>query len=198
MKRLEQVLQLIDKVSDNEWRVHAKKCKDHISLKLSNRTVYGAHSEKNLGMSPFDFYYTGAVSKIIDGTWDWKFETYSLLEQLIRIIDSMISEEVRKYSTPKAQAVKIKDIGDANLFDHIESDYDLEQTDENEKEFIRQIEIVKQAIDGDDELELFHVCVESQMKYSEIAQEMKINIKRAYKLGEKLKEKTLKFISDNN
>jgi hypothetical protein len=198
MKRIEQVLQLINKVSDDDWRIYAKKCKDHINIRLGNKTVYGAHSEKNLDMSPFDFYFTGAVTKIIDGTWDWKFESYTLLEQLKRIIDSMISEEVRKYKTPKAQSVKIYSLGELDLFDHIISDFDIEPNEENENEFIRQIEIVKQAINGDKELELFHLCIECQMKYPEIAQEMQIDIKKAYKLGEKLKEKIRKFNFTNN
>ena len=197
MKRLEQVLQLIEKVSDDEWRVYAKKCKDHINMRVGNKTKYGAHSDSNLEMSPFNFYFNGAVTKIMEGTWDWKFENYTLLEQLIRIIDSMISEEVRKYKTPKAQTNKIYNIGDYDLFDHIACDFDVEATDENEQEFIRQIDIVKQAIDGDDELELFHLCIESQMKYTEIAKEMQIDIKRAYKLGDKLKEKVRQLIFAN-
>jgi hypothetical protein len=197
MKRLEQVLQLIEKVSDDEWRIYAKKCKDHINMRVGNKTKYGAHSDNNLEMSPFDFYFNAAVTKIMDGTWDWKFENYTLMKQLIRIIDSMISEEVRKYKTPKAMTNKIYNVGDNDLFDHIASDFDVEPSDENEQEFIRQIDIVKQAIDGDEELELFHLCIESQMKYTEIAQEMQIDIKRAYKLGDKLKEKTRKLISAN-
>lgn len=198
MKRLEQVLQQIDKVSDDEWRVYAKKCKDHINLRLGNKTAYGAHSEKNLEMSPFDFYFTGAYTKIMEGVWDWKFEKYTLLEQLIRIIDSMISEEVRKYKTAKAHTIKVYNVGEHDLFDHIISDLDVEPTEENEQEFTRQIEIIKQAVDGDEELELFHICIESQMKYPEIAEEMKIDVKRAYKLGEKLKEKTRKLIPVNS
>ncbi|MBS0424094.1 MAG: sigma-70 family RNA polymerase sigma factor [Proteobacteria bacterium] len=198
MKRLEQVLQRFDAVSDDEWRVCAKKCKDHINLRLGNKTAYGAHSEKNLEMSPFDFYFTGAVTKLMEGIWNWKFEQYSLLEQLIRLIDSMISEEVRKYKTPKAQAIKVFNVGDHDLFDHLQSDLDVEPSEEYEKEFTRQIEVVKQAIDGDEELLLFHLCVESQMKYPEIAKEMNIDIKRAYKLGEKLKDKARKFNSGNS
>jgi hypothetical protein len=198
MKRLEQVLQQINKVTDDEWRICADKCKKHIELRLGNKTVYGAHSEKNLDMSPFAFYFTGAYTKIMEGVRDWKFEQYNLLEQLIRIIDSMISEEVRKYKTAKAQAIKIYNVGDHDLFGHITSDLDVEPTEENELEFIRQIEILKQAIDGDEELELFYLCIESQMKYPEIATEMKIDIKRAYKLGEKLKERTQKLISANS
>lgn len=197
MKRLEQVSQLIEKVSDDEWRVYAKKCKDHINIRVGNKIKYGAHSENNLQMSPFDFYFNGAVTKIMEGTWDWKFESYTLLEQLIRIIDSMISEEVRKYKSTKAQTYKIYNVGDDDLFDHIASDFDLEFTEENEQEFIRQINIINQAIDGDEELELFHLCIASQMKYTEIAKEMQIDIKRAYKLGDKLKEKTRKLISAN-
>lgn len=197
MKRLEQVIQLIEKVSDDEWRVYAKKCKDHINIRVGNKTAYGAHSDNNLEMSPFDFYFNGAVTKIMDGSWDWKFENYTLLEQLIRIIDSMISEEVRKYKTLKAQSNTIHNVGDDDLFDHIASDFDIEASDENEQEFIRQIDLVKQSINGDKELELFYLCIENHMKFTEIAKEMQIDIKRAYKLGDKLKEKTRKLISAN-
>lgn len=197
MKRHEQVLQQLESITDDQWRATAKRCKDHIRMRTYMKTAVGAHSSDNLGMSPFDYYYVGAVEKLFKGTWDWKFELYSIEVQIIRIIDSMISDEIRKTFTAKKQSVKLNYVdAEENLF-QFPTDIDIQQTQENEKEFNRQISMIQEAIKGDRDLELLFLCIQQGYKPSEIAREMNIDIKAVYKVTERLKEKTKKIISQN-
>lgn len=84
---------------DEVWKPAIKKCHEHAQLKLRGKINAGAHSSQRLGMEAIDFYTGEAIKKLYDGTWEWKHETYTLDEQLIRIMDSMISEQVRKYKS---------------------------------------------------------------------------------------------------
>lgn len=190
MNRLEKVLKRLTQITEGEWKVIIAKCTEHIRLRLRHRQQMGAHSPQNLGMPAVDYYFQNAVEKLYDGTWDWKFEKYTLEEQFIRIIDSMISEEVRKYKTKKSQEVKIFYKENIREFETYLDIYTPEETKEIEEQFQNFIDIIEQAINGDEDLELMFILIQEGKSTDEICQELDWDKRKLYKARARLKSKT--------
>ena len=174
---------LIDQLTDDDLRVAIKKCKEHIKIRLKQKTLYGAHTEKNLGESPLEYYLNTAVDKILSGDWEWK-EGRTLSEQLIRVIDSQISKEVEKVKAAKNEKFKI-------IYDDIEKNfYSLCETiidkDENEKDYQDRINLIEKAIIGDQELIDFFDAIKAGYKSSEIAELLGKTVKQLGKVKERL------------
>ena len=205
-QRFMEVSKRLDEISDGEWKIVIKKCKEHIRLKLKQKCATGAHSEKNLGMKAFDYYFGQAIEKIYAGVWDWKFEKFSIIEQLIRIINSLISEVVRKYKLyhDKGEEDFPKEIFEINYVDIESSFYGLNNPDEveslevKEDYYDKMLEDVINAIDGDSELENYLLCVMDGMNTSEIAKKMKWPIKKVYKTTEKLQRRVRSYLKNIN
>lgn len=201
-QRFIEVSKRLNEISDGEWKIVIKKCKDHIRLKLNQKCATGAHSEKNLGMKAFDHYFGTAIEKIYDGVWDWKFEKFSILEQLIRMINSMISEVVRKYRVhhDRGDEHYPKEVFEICYEDVESSFYGLSDPDEvepleaGESHYDKMLESVTNAIDGDDELESYFLCVMDGMNASEIGEKMDWSIKKVYKTTEKLQREVRSYI----
>ncbi len=194
MKRSKKVLDKLTKVTDNEWKVVITKCTEHIRLRLRHRQRMGAHSPQNLGMPAVDYYFQNAVEKLYEGTWDWKFEKYSLEEQLVRIINSMISEEVRKYKTKKSKAVRIfykEDITDYETYLDI---YELQKTEEVEQQFQKFVNTIVEAIKGDEDLELLFILIQDGKSSNEICEELGWKKQKLYKARAKLKSKVKTYV----
>lgn len=194
MNRLEKVLQRLTQVSDDEWKVIVTKCTEHIRLRLIHRQKMGAHSSQNLGIPAVDYYFKNAVEKLYRGIWDWKFESYSLEEQLIRIIDSMISEEVRKYKTRKSQAVRLSYSDDMNKYERYLDIFDPEETEDLEQQFQDFVSTIEQAIEGDEELEFLYILIQEGKSNDEICEELDWDKHKLYKAKDRLKTKTKSFI----
>jgi len=114
----EQGLRKLQELSHGEVKSAVRSLTNHVRKKLGvgthfDMTLSGAHSAKNLDADPVDFYVSDAISRLYepeDG-WEWKFDKYSLTEQLIRISDSVISKKVAEY---KAKSKR----DDHPVFDH--------------------------------------------------------------------------------
>ena len=176
-ERFIEVTRRLNEISDAEWKIIIQKCKKHIRLRLFQKCATGAHSEKNLGMKPFDFYFGSAIDKVYTGVWDWKFEQFSIQDQLIRIIDSMISEVVRKYKVHNNPGnVDIpKEIFELNYEDIESSFYSLSDPDQvqpldvEDDYYDEMLSTVSKAIEGDDELESYFLCVMDGMDATAIS-----------------------------
>lgn len=192
MTRKEIVLAKLIEVPEKEWLVAMAKCRDHIKLKLKRKTLTGAHSSATLSMPAADYYINTAIQKLYeeDG-WDWKFEKYTLPEQLIRIINSMISEQVRKFKVEKANNPIIQVTDDERIFEANDIITD-EEAAEKEAVIDEFLELTEAAIQGDDNLEMLYLHLMEDKGYPEIANEMNMDIKKIYKLAERLKEKVRK------
>lgn len=190
MTRKEVVLSKLVAVSDSEWLAAMAKCREHMKLKLKRKTLTGAHSTAVLSMPAHDYYLTNAIQKLyeVDG-WDWKFEKFTLTEQLIRIINSMISEQVRKYKVEKANNPAVQFTDDESVFEDILTD---EEAAEKEAVIDEFLGLTETAIKGDDNLEILYLHLMEGKAYPDIAKEMNMDIKKIYKLAEKLKEKVKK------
>ena len=169
-------------LSERDWKIALKKCKEHIKWKLKQKTLSGAHSASRLGTDPVDHYLEISHEKILSGEWEWKDE-YSLVEQMIRIIDSYISTEVEKRKTKKEQSFKVDFIDIENEF------YDLaDPPDSMEEEAIyaEKLQKIENAIKGDSQLELFMVAVREGMKRADIADLLDLQPRQLDKVRERL------------
>ena len=169
-------------LSERDWKVALKKCKDHIKWKLRQKTLSGAHSASRLGADPVDHYLGISYEKILSGEWEWK-EEFSLVEQMIRIVDSYISAEVEKKKTKKEKSLKIG-------YKDIESEfYDLAEppdSSDEEGEFNERLKIINDAIKGDSQLELFMEAVKEGMKRSDVAAMLDLQPRQLDKVRERL------------
>lgn len=151
--------------------------------------TFGAHTAARLGEDPLDYYISYAFEAILSGDWEWKAE-HSLSEQMIRIADSTISTEVEKMHTKKAATEKVKmvDADPAELF-YLQDQIEFEIDKVREIVINKQIQVIEEAIAGDDDLELFWECVKEGMKSREIAGFMEKTPRQLSKLREKFIKK---------
>lgn len=196
MTRKEVVLAKLIEVPEKEWLVAMAKCREHIKLKLKRKTLTGAHSTATLSMPAADYYLTNSIQKLYEANgWDWKFEKYTLTEQLIRIINSMISEQVRKFKVEKANNPSVQVTDDESVFEDLLTDDEAAEKESMIDEFLS---ITEAAIKGDDNLEMLYLYLMEGKSYPEIAKEMNMDIKKIYKLAENLKEKVKKQAAEIN
>lgn len=175
--------QKLEAISEQEWIVALKKCEKHLKLRLKQKTLYGAHTEKNLGDNPYDYYVSFAYEAILSGRWKWKDE-FSLSEQMIRIINSRISEEVEKVKREKSEALKIQHTNiEEELYDIGVPAYD--PTREEVEKWEKQIQIVENAIAEDSTLVFFWDCIKEGYKRAEISTLMELEPRQLDKVRER-------------
>lgn len=103
MDRKELVLKKLANISDEEMEIAIKQLTHHVNARLrinsiNDRTKSGAHSEPILGVDPVMYYVNESLKRIYDPNgWDWKFEERTLTEQLCRIANKLISDQVKRY-----------------------------------------------------------------------------------------------------
>jgi hypothetical protein len=169
-------------LTDDDWRVALKKCKEHIKWRLKQKTLSGAHSSSNLGSDPIEHYLGLSYEKILLGEWEWKQE-FSISEQMIRIVDSCVSKEIEKTTTNKSDLFKL-------IYIDIEQEfYDLTDPPEttlekNVNEAILQS--IETAVSGDEQLEFIVEALKEGKKRTEIADLLDIKPRQFDKLREKL------------
>lgn len=181
----------IARLSEADWKVALKKCKDHIRWKLKQKTLYGAHSASRLGSDSVDHYLGVSYEKILLGEWEWK-EEFTLTEQMIRIADSYISTEVEKQRSKKEKSLKI------NYQDIKEEFYDLSVPPDISSEediFAERLQQIEDAVRGDSQLELFMDAVKEGMTRSEVAAILDLQPRQLDKVREKLMRRVRNYQS---
>lgn len=181
----EEKLKRLTEISHEEWAKIVKDLSKFVQAKLFAKTLYGAHSEKELGVNPIEYYVDESIAKIYE-TWEWK-EEYSLLEQLKRIAGSLISENVRKY---KANSQTTISIDSEDLFDRLSNIEDESYSEDDDKLFCQ---ILEKAAKGDVELELYVLAIHECSSYDEIEQVLGIDKATAYAQQRKLVKKIKSF-----
>lgn len=180
-----------DQLTDSDWKVALKKCKEHLKWKLQQKTLSGVHGSSNLGIDAVDYYLGMAFEKILNGTWEWK-DSYTLGQQMIRIADSSISTSVEKAKTDKYEALQVKYVDVEQEF------YDLaEPPDEDcEQEFSKRLKNIEDAIVGDLQLEIMYEAIKEGNKRVEIAQILELDVRQFDKLREKLIRRVKQYTAD--
>ncbi len=169
-------------LKDNDWKVALVKCKEHIKWRLSQKTLSGAHSSSNLGADPVEHYLGISYEKIITGEWEWK-DGYTLVEQMIRIINSYISKTIENAKAPKSESFKIIYTDDEEQFYSIAAPPDYRVNYDSEEAKIRGIE---SAVAGDEQLEFLIEALKEGKKRAEIADLLDLGVRQFDKLKEKL------------
>lgn len=194
MTRRELVLKKLHLLSDQEQEKAVRELTRFVRNKMRknsklDRTLTGAHSEQNLGEEAVTFYVSKSITALYkpDG-WDWKFEDRTLAEQLIRIANKFISDEVEKY-----RRLKDKEEGDPS-HKFIPKDanelFDLLDTSENDKEISEILdkifEVAKECTVDDDNLHYFTLRYLEGTDFNSIASEMDLTLNQIYVLRRKL------------
>lgn len=194
MTRREIVLKRLHSLSDKEQEEAVSELTRFVMKKLRkgskfDRTLSGAHSEQNLGEEAVSYYVGKSIIALYkpDG-WDWKFEARSLAEQLIRIANKFISDEVVKY-----KRLRDKEGGNpAHKFISKDTNdlFDLLDTSENDHEISTVLEkifeIAKKCTVDDDNLHYFTLRYLDGAELKSIALEMDLTIDQVYVLKRKL------------
>ena len=153
--------------------------------------LYGAHSDSRLGLNTYDFYFGEAVTAVYKGRWEWKYNDYTLSEQLIRIMDSMISEQVRKF---KIENTKTK----VTLFPQEQLTMALEEAAAEDSDMRELYEKCEQALSD--------ACVDNQkfaqfidlkkkgVSYDDICAKMNCSKNEAYQMLETISRRANKIL----
>lgn len=177
--RKRQIQLELDKISDKEWEEVCTRCKFFLKKKLFNKTSFGAHSEKELGVPAIDYYFEEAVSKIFAFEWEWQFEKYTIVKQIMRIAGSLISKNVDKYRRKAENGLVETEYTDEMAYDLFDEVYDA-----SVDELLDCIErIVKE---GDDFLQMHWESIKEGLKSSQIAEIIEKPVNYVYRQNEKL------------
>ena len=194
MTRRETVLRKLHSLPDGEVQAAIEQLTLHVKARLRfrskwDRTKSGAHGQQNLGMPAVDFYVGESIKRLYDPNgWDWKFERFTLAEQLVRIANKLISDKVAHYkakleTTPSFKDEDISEIKNLDIEDGI---------DNTNKELCDKIiHTAYEVSKGDDNLHYFTIRYFEDAPYEAIASEMNINVEEVYVLRKKLVRKLM-------
>lgn len=186
MTKREQALKRLQEISDEEMRDAIKELTLHVKARLrfgslADRTKSGAHSEASLGVDPIDYYVGDSIKRLFDPDgWEWKFERFTLAEQLKRIANKLLSDSVERYKRRKENAPVIveKDVSEI---------YDLpDQSGVDEETFTRLRDLAYEVAKDDDNLAWFTLRYFEGATDDAIAGELKIKKEEVYVLRKKL------------
>lgn len=189
-----QLEKLLD-VPDREWVGIVSKLRSHLSLKLYNKTRFGAHSEQRLKVEPFAYYIDNAIKSLYDGTWMWKYDQFSLLEQLKRIIDSMCSAEVKKYKRERGSRKSTFSVSSLSLFVMI-SGGDEASADEQDNYQVFA-DALNKACQDNDLYKQFTNLIKEGLNYDEICEKMGCSKSAAYQMRETIGRRAKKALDSN-
>ncbi|RYZ82931.1 MAG: hypothetical protein EOP06_20870 [Proteobacteria bacterium] len=182
MERLPLVLARLHQIKEADWINIMQVCRRHIHRRIPVGQRYrGAHNEQRLGMAVFDYYFGEAVGKLYLGEWNWQFERFTLLEQLIRIIDSLISHQVEKYMTAKAKSIS---------FEYRESLFEAEAMQEPPPEILEdepeafQMQLLEEVAAQKPGWSDLLTCLKKGLKPTAIAEHMNKEVRDIYKITE--------------
>ena len=177
-----EILKQLNAISDNEWLDVIDKLTTYVHFKLKGRTIFGAHSEQNLGINPVEYYVDDAIGKLFSLEWKWQFEKYSLLEQLQRVVGSMISTNVEKFKAKKESIISLE----------------KSEIDGNE---VQYYEVFKQALEecskDDEELQLYVMALDECASFDEMVETTGIEKKKLYVLQKKMTRRVTKYLDTN-
>lgn len=196
MERKELVLNKLHSLPEEEMKKAIKQLTLHVQARmrknsLLDRTKWGAHTEQNLGMDPVQYYVGESIKRLFDPDgWDWKFEKFTLVEQLTRIANKLISDQVETYKRNKEENPVFinKDIGEI---------YDLGDKFSDEPDDSEEIcdNIIRKALElsqDDENLFFFTTLYFDGKDHPTIAKELGISIDDVYVLRKKIVRRLIK------
>jgi len=162
----------------------------YVHFKLKGRTLFGAHSEQNLGGNPVDYYIDEAIGKLFSLEWKWQFDKYSLLEQLQRVVGSMISTNVEKFKTKKGNITLMEEDKLISMEKPEINDYDVEY-----------YEVFKKALEecskDDEDLQLYVMALDECISFDEMVNATGFEKKKLYVLQKKMTRRVTTYLETN-
>jgi hypothetical protein len=197
MTRRELVLQKLHELSDSEINEAIRQLTRHVCARLRlgsliDRTKSGAHSSNNLGMDAVDYYVGESFRRLYepDG-WEWQFEKYSFVEQLMRIANHLISWKVSAYKKSKDNLPEFDDRDAGDIYELSEtSDCPDDVTEDTVTELTR---LAYEVSKDDDNLSYFTMRYFEKADFKTIALEMGLSVEQVYVLRKKLVRRLLPF-----
>jgi len=195
MTRGELVLKKLHELSDEEIENAIKSLTKFVSARLKfnsyfDKTRTGAHSEGVLGVEPINYYVGESIRKLYDpNSWDWQFEKYTLSQQLTRIANKLISDQVAKYKRDK-EKITFSTFKDASEYFDLADESNDEDWHENTCNEI--IELAFELSQDDDKLFYFTTMFFDGFKSKDIAKELNIAVEKVYVLHKKLLRRIIK------
>lgn len=197
MKEME-ISKRLRAVSMAEWDSVLKKCYVHLQLKLMYKTLTGAHCAQRLGMEPADFYVGSAYKLLFEGSWQWQFEKYDLATQMIRIINSLISNEVRKYKTEQKENSQLPLLRVNDSFDDIEDEENDDESPDTDHSLKYAMALANACLGNLRYAEFVKMKKEGK-SYKEIADTFGCTINDAYQMMETIARRARKiFLEQTN
>ena len=187
MDKDNEILKQLDAIPDREWHKVVDKLTTYIHFKLKGRTLFGAHSEQNLGVNPIDYYVDEAIGKLFSLEWKWQFKKYSILEQLQRIVGSMISNNVEKF---KAKKKPISLIEEEQLAVLAENKFD----DETSEDYEKFKDALEKCSQDDEELQLYIMALDECNSFDEMVEVLGFEKKKLYSLQKKMTRRVLSYL----
>ena len=190
----DQQIEKLNSVREEEWQKVIIELGKWVKMRLLYKTIYGAHSNYNLGCDPVEYYVYGAIDKLYDGTWEWKFEKYSLIGQLKAIAGSMMSENVRKTKSKKVTLVstemeELVKFSDQNSWEEETNEKEME----NEQLFYEALEACSK---GDEDLTLYVYALQICRSNDEICKELQWDKHKMYTVHRKLFRRMTNYINN--
>lgn len=186
----EEILKRLFAISDKEWLIIVHKLTIYTYYKLQGKTLFGAHSESFLGVKPIDYYVDGAIEKLFSLEWKWQYEKFSILEQLQRILGSMLSTNVEKYKANKIElSLKEDDILTALIEkcqdeDNESEDYDLFR------------EALSECSKDDEDLQLYTMALDECNSFDEMTNILGWEKKKLYSLQQKMTRRIKSYLTN--
>jgi hypothetical protein len=185
-----EILQHLNSITDSEWLDVVNKLTTYVHFKLKGRTLFGAHSEQNLGGNPVDYYVDEAIGKLFSLEWKWQFDKYSLIEQLQRVVGSMISSNVEKFKTKKENITLMEEDKLIPMEKSEINDYDVEY-----------YEVFKKALEecskDDEDLQLYVMALDECISFDEMVIATRFEKKKLYVLQKKMTRRVTTYLETN-
>lgn len=154
-------------------------------------TLFGAHSEARLGGEALYHYQSMVVEKLYDGSCEWKPEN-TLAEQLKKIANHVITNEVEKYKTQMSREEREGYSSQALSLDEENAAVSaMEDSDVNNRH--AHWELICKAADGDDELERYVQAVGESKQLKDVREKLGLKSGETERLQKKLKRRVKKL-----
>lgn len=196
MTRKEIVLNKLKNLPEEEMRDAIKQLTLHVSARLrknssADRTKWGAHTEEKFGMDPVKYYVGESIKRLFDPDgWDWKFEKLTLVQQLTRIANKLILDQVAKFKKQRGKNPKFVSKEISEIYDL--ADQFIEEDDHEKKVNEKLIKLAFEVSENDENLFFFTELYFEDKDYPSIAKELGISIEDVYALRKKLVRRLMK------
>jgi len=189
MDNSKEILKRLHAISDIEWLEIVDKLTMFVRFKLKGKTIFGAHSEQNLGVEPVEYYVDEAIAKLFGLEWEWQFEKYSIIDQLKRIVGSMISTNVESFKKKKEKVLPTENESLNILAEKVNI---CNGGDDSNYEIFKIA--LEECSKDDEDLQLYVMALDECNSFTEISEQTGWDKKKLYSLQQKITRKVIKYL----